>query len=146
MHDARPICILWDASHIWGLMAWRAVRALGLACRLVKGKEIAEGALLGKPGLDATPHRSGVRRRTEQPCLSGCPSSPLLLAPGGNARLKAQALGDAGATPCARIWPEAGVIWVFAAARALLSASATHGKVCISAPGRVRPIPSACTT
>lgn len=96
MHDARPICILWDASHIWGLMAWRAVRALGLACRLVKGKEIAEGALLGKPGLDATPHRSGVRRRTEQPCLSGCPSSPLLLAPGGNARLKAQALGEAG--------------------------------------------------
>lgn len=37
-----------------------------------------------------------MRRRTEQPCLSGCPSSPLLLAPGGNARLKAQALGDAG--------------------------------------------------
>ena len=31
-------------------MAWRALRALGLSCRLVKGQEIAEGALLGKPG------------------------------------------------------------------------------------------------
>lgn len=84
MHDARPICILWDASHIWGLMAWRALRALGLACRLVKGQEIAEGALLRKPG------------RAEQPCPSVCAPSPLLLAPGGNARLKALALGEAG--------------------------------------------------
>lgn len=80
MHDARPICILWDASHIWGLMAWRAVRALGLPCRLVKGQEIAEGALLGKPD------KAG----------NGAPPLPLLLVPGGNARLKALALGEAG--------------------------------------------------
>ena len=79
MSDAQPICILWDASHIWGLMAWRAVRALGLPCRLVKGQEIAEGACLGKP--DAAAPNSGAS---------------LLLVPGGNARLKAQALGPAG--------------------------------------------------
>ncbi len=96
MHDARPICILWDASHIWGLMAWRALRALGLACRLVKGKEIAEGALLGKQGRDASFRPSGARGRAERPCSPGCASTPLLLVPGGNARLKALALGKAG--------------------------------------------------
>ncbi|WP_022655803.1 BPL-N domain-containing protein [uncultured Desulfovibrio sp.] len=82
MQPAQPIHILWDASHIWGLMAWRALRALGLSCRLVKGQEIAEGALLGKPGS----------RRD-----AGCDAfPPLLLVPGGNARLKALALGGAG--------------------------------------------------
>lgn len=96
MHDARPICILWDASHIWGLMAWRALRALGLACRLVKGQEIAEGALLGKQSRPASPCRSGAQSQTARSCSSGCAPSPLLLAPGGNARLKARALGQAG--------------------------------------------------
>lgn len=82
MQPAPPIHILWDASHIWGLMAWRALRALGLPCRLVKGQEIAEGALLGKPGS---------RQQ------AGCAAPPaLLVAPGGNARLKALALGEAG--------------------------------------------------
>lgn len=82
MQPAQPIHILWDASHIWGLMAWRALRALGLPCRLVKGQEIAEGALLGKPGS---------RQQ------AGCAAPPaLLVAPGGNARLKALALGEAG--------------------------------------------------
>mgnify|MGYP002597151385 CR=1 FL=1 len=83
MFAAQPICILWDASHIWGLMAWRAVRALGLPCRLVKGQEIAEGAYLGKPGgvsPNGGPQQSGAGVR-------------LLLVPGGNARLKAAALG-----------------------------------------------------
>ena len=56
-------------------MAWRAVRALGLPCRLVKGQEIAEGAFLRKPGPG---------------------EAALLLVPGGNARLKAQALGPDG--------------------------------------------------
>ena len=73
MSAAHPICLLWDASHIWGLMAWRAVRALGLPCRLVKGKEIAEGAFLRKQAGTA-----------------------LLLVPGGSARLKAQTLGAKG--------------------------------------------------
>ena len=77
MSTVQPICILWDASHIWGLMAWRAVCALGLPCRLMKAKEIAEGALLGKQ--DGQVHQT-----------------PLLLVPGGSARLKAAALGAQG--------------------------------------------------
>ena len=79
MQPAQPIHILWDASHIWGLMAWRALRALGLSCRLVKGQEIAEGALLGKPGSRRDAGRAAP--------------PPLLVVPGGNARLKALALG-----------------------------------------------------
>ena len=75
MPAVAPIHILWDSAHIWGLMAWRAVRVLGLPCRLVKGQEIAEGAFLRKPGPG---------------------EAALLLVPGGNARLKAQALGPDG--------------------------------------------------
>ena len=70
------ILVLWDDSHIWGLMVWRALRAMGLSCRLVKGQDIANGGLLGKPGAGA--------------------SVPLLMVPGGSARLKAQALGKDG--------------------------------------------------
>ena len=74
MQPAQPIYMLWDASHIWGLMAWRALRALGLSCRLVKGQEIAEGALLGKPG-SCRAYENAV-------------PPPLLVVPGGNARLR----------------------------------------------------------
>ena len=63
--------ILWDASHIWGLMAWRALRAMHVPCLLVKAQEIAQGLLSCKPPA-------------------------LLLAPGGTARLKATALGEEG--------------------------------------------------
>ncbi len=77
MDTVLPISILWDASHIWGLMVWRAVRALGMSCRLVSSSDITEGVLLGK--------RDG-----------NCLKSSLLLAPGGNARHKARALGQAG--------------------------------------------------
>ncbi|MDR1659045.1 MAG: hypothetical protein LBR94_01725, partial [Desulfovibrio sp.] len=65
--------ILWDASHIWGLMAWRAMLSLGMPCRLIKAKDIADGGFLGKPD-----------------------HAPLLLAPGGSARRKALALGERG--------------------------------------------------
>lgn len=76
MQCESGVYILWDASHIWGLMAWRALRALGVPSRLVKAKEIAEGALHGKPG------RHGGAR--------------LLLVPGGSARRKAALLGRTG--------------------------------------------------
>ncbi|MBD5417071.1 MAG: hypothetical protein HDR50_05310 [Desulfovibrio sp.] len=76
MQRESSVHILWDASHIWGLMAWRALRALGVPSRLVKAKEIAEGALSGKPG------RHGRAR--------------LLLVPGGSAGRKAALLGSAG--------------------------------------------------
>lgn len=75
MQCESGVYILWDASHIWGLMAWRALRALGVPSRLVKAKEIAEGALHGKPG------DGGAR---------------LLLVPGGSAQRKAALLGRAG--------------------------------------------------
>ena len=63
--------ILWDESHIWGLLVWRAAEALGLPYRLVKGEEIAHGLL-------------------------SCNPPALLVVPGGTARLKAEALGHAG--------------------------------------------------
>ncbi len=69
------IYLLWDASHLWGLMAWRALRALGLSIRLTKGQEIAHGLLLGK---------------------QASPAQDLLIVPGGNARAKARALGSSG--------------------------------------------------
>ena len=72
MCAANPVCILWDASHIWGLMVWRALCALGLPCRLVKGQDIANGALFRKPCPQGTP---GKERG----------AAPLLLVPGGNA-------------------------------------------------------------
>ncbi len=87
----QPIFILWDESHIWGLMAWRAVRALGLPCRLVKGNEIAEGTLLRKP----------------QHTRSSSTHTGMLLVPGGNARLKAYSLGPAG-REAIRYWLAAG--------------------------------------
>ncbi len=45
------ICILWDESHIWGLLAWRAFKAMGLPVRLVKALDIAEGLLWRNPPL-----------------------------------------------------------------------------------------------
>ncbi len=61
-------------------MAWRAVRGLGLSCRLLKAQNIAKGGLFGKPGDGG----AGGRRFS------------LVLTPGGNARLKAAALGRRG--------------------------------------------------
>jgi len=69
------VYVLWDKSHIWGQTAWRALMSMGVPHRLLKAASIAQGALSGKP-----------------------PS--VLLAPGGTARLKADALGAAG---CAAI-------------------------------------------
>lgn len=63
--------LLWDDSQIWGLLAARAVKAMGLSHKIVLAREIAEGLLTRKP-----------------------PS--LLLVPGGNARYKAQSLGAVG--------------------------------------------------
>lgn len=75
------LAILWDASHIWGLLAWRAAVAFGLPFRLVKATEIAHGALSDKTSA--------------------------LLAPGGTARHKFAALGSAGRA-AVRAWVERG--------------------------------------
>lgn len=64
------IAIFWDASQLWGLLVWRAAEALGLPYRLVKAQEIAQGTLSDKTSL--------------------------LIVPGGTARHKSAALGEAG--------------------------------------------------
>lgn len=68
---AAAVQILWDASHIWGLMALRAMRSFGIPCRLISAKDIAQGCLFRKPPR-------------------------ILIIPGGNARQKAVSLGEAG--------------------------------------------------
>lgn len=67
----NDIHILWDSSHLWGLMAWRALRMMGASPKLVLAQKITQGWLLRK-----------------QP--------DILLVPGGSARQKALALGKKG--------------------------------------------------
>ncbi len=81
MQPEKSVWILWDSSQIWGLMAWRALRALNLPCRLVKAQEIADGAFLGKGAAHSATDISPPK---------------LLLVPGGSARRKADALGAKG--------------------------------------------------
>ena len=70
--DHTPILhLLWDASHIWGIIAARAARAMRIPFRLVRSREVAEGLF---------------RRE--------CPA--MLLVPGGSARHKAESLGHSG--------------------------------------------------
>lgn len=83
----KTILILWDSAHLWGLMAFRAMHALGLPCRLIKAKEISQGAYLGKSALN---------------------EASILLVPGGNARQKAQALGPSGMNKIRRWVAEGG--------------------------------------
>lgn len=78
--------VLWDASYLWGLMAWRAINALGIPCGLVSAQEIAQGALIGK-------------------------QCKLLIVPGGSARLKAAALGMRG-KEAIREWLDQGGIYL----------------------------------
>lgn len=63
--------ILWDDSHIWGLLAARAAEAMDLPRRLIRADEVAGGILA-----------------RERPSL--------LFVPGGSARHKAHSLGRAG--------------------------------------------------
>jgi len=68
------IHVYWDESHFWGLLVARALSAWAIPHRLVRGTEIADGVLGGKPG--------------EPPAL--------LIVPGGRAKGKADRLGPAG--------------------------------------------------
>ena len=78
------IAILWDESHIWGLLALRAVRELGFDCRLVRAQDIAGGTLSGKGRVagDSEAQTGALHK--------------VLLIPGGVARRKAEKLGQAG--------------------------------------------------
>jgi len=68
------IHIYWDESHFWGLLVTRALSAWGIPHRLVRGHEIADGALSGK---------SGDRPK-------------VLIVPGGRAKGKTDRLGIPG--------------------------------------------------
>lgn len=73
MKSAMPVCaILYDESHIWGILAFRALEALGIPCEPINSKKITQGALFRKPAYRC------------------------LLVPGGSARLKSLALGEKG--------------------------------------------------
>ncbi len=68
----KPILyILWDASHIWGLMALHTLQSLQVPYRLITSKDITHGLLLRKP-------------------------PELLLVPGGTASIKSRMLGVKG--------------------------------------------------
>ena len=64
------VALLWDASHLWGLLARQAMTGFGVPCRLLKAQDIAQAGLSDKISL--------------------------LVVPGGSARLKYEALGEAG--------------------------------------------------
>lgn len=80
----EQIYILWDYSHLWGLMAWRAIKAFGLSCRLVKAADL-------------------IQNNFERPLV--------LLIPGGSARLKALALGAKG-REVIRDWVRKGSVYI----------------------------------
>lgn len=72
MHTTTPsVFLLWDESHLWGILLHRALQALGVPTRCVKAKHIRAGLL-----------------NDEQP--------ELLLVPGGWATRKSLALGNSG--------------------------------------------------
>ncbi len=64
------VFVLWDESHLWGVLVLRALRALGTSHQILRAHDIAEGALAGKSGV--------------------------LVVPGGWARGRALRLGPAG--------------------------------------------------
>lgn len=78
----NTVTLLWDASHLWGLLAWQALRALGVPCRLLKAENITHALTSDK--------------------------SRLLLVPGGTASRKADALGKSGIDAVRRFVAEGG--------------------------------------
>jgi hypothetical protein len=72
MHQhTAPVALLWDESHLWGLLLHRALQALGAPVTLLKADRSAQGSLRGsRPGT--------------------------LIVPGGWAKLKSLALGEDG--------------------------------------------------
>lgn len=77
------IALLWDESHLWGLLAWRGLTALGARPWMVRACHVAGGA------LDAQP-------------------PAVLLVPGGWAGHKAAALGEAGRSAIRRYVAQGG--------------------------------------
>lgn len=91
------VFVLWDDSHLWGLLVLRALRALGVPHGILRAHDIAEGALSGKCGACGPAYGGSADSGAER----GASSSPsllptLLIVPGGWARGRALRLGEAG--------------------------------------------------
>lgn len=71
MHTSATYALLWDESHLWGILLHRAIQALGLPVTLINAAQIRTGRL-----------------DTLEPST--------LLVPGGWARLKSLTLGETG--------------------------------------------------
>jgi len=84
------VFVLWDESHLWGLLVLRALRALGVSHAILRAHDIAEGARSGKsaPFAPFGGSRDGAGGASVPPAL--------VIAPGGWARGRALKLGAAG--------------------------------------------------
>ncbi|WP_243544402.1 BPL-N domain-containing protein [Pseudodesulfovibrio tunisiensis] len=96
------IHIYWDESHFWGLLLRRALEAWGVPHRLVRGTEIAQGALAGKSRPQA------------------------LVVPGGRARGKADRLGPEGMN-AVREYVRSGGTYIGFCGGTGLALTGTHG-------------------
>ncbi|MDO9082499.1 MAG: BPL-N domain-containing protein [Humidesulfovibrio sp.] len=83
------VFVLWDESHLWGVLVLRALCALGIPHVILRATQIAEGALSGKSGAFG-PFKGGSAHSSQ----SDTPT--LLIVPGGWARGRALRLGPAG--------------------------------------------------
>ena len=70
-HSSKPVAILWDEAHLWGLLVIRALKALQIPLVVMRAAQIKD------QGLESLKPAS-------------------LVVPGGWARLKSQALGSQG--------------------------------------------------
>ncbi len=84
------VFVLWDDSHLWGLLVLRFLRALRLPHKILRAHDIAEGALSGKPAAFCGTAGEGIADGGAHD------APPLLIVPGGWARGKALRLGPAG--------------------------------------------------
>ncbi len=105
----HTIYILWDASHIWGLMAWHTMTTMGVPCRLIKAQNIPYALLSGKSP-------------TSRPAM--------LLVPGGTASLKSHALGAEGRAAIRQYVAEGGQYLGFCGGAGLALADATGLHLC----------------
>ncbi|MBU1041685.1 MAG: biotin--protein ligase [Proteobacteria bacterium] len=95
------VFVLWDESHLWGVLVLRALRALGLPHVILRAHDIAEGALAGKSTASAPfapfgGFMGGGADSSESDTPAELDTPALLIVPGGWARGRAERLGARG--------------------------------------------------